>query len=82
MIIRVRSSSKMAALQWTLVAAVTHPCLLVVPSTLKAWRGWIGRDGRKRRWSREGLIKFPVAPQSTKAVVATVLAPYCRQTGS
>ena len=26
-------------------------------------------------------MKFPVAPQSTRVVVATVLAPYCRQMG-
>ena len=30
---------------------------------------------------REGSMKFLVAPQSTRVVVATVLAPYCRQMG-
>ena len=48
---------------------------------LKAWRGGIGRDGR-RCWMREGSMKFPVALQSTRAVVAMVLTPYCSQMGN
>ena len=75
---RARSSSKAAALQWTWVAAVIYPCLLAVPLMLKAWRGGIDQDRRRRHWTREGLIKFPVAPQSMRAVVAMVLTPYCR----
>ena len=31
---------------------------------------------------REGSMKFPVAPQSMRAVVATVLAPYCSRMGN
>ena len=77
-----RSSSKVVAWQWTRVAVVIHPCLLAVPSTLNAWRGGIGRDGRRRHWMREGLMKFPVAPQSMRAVVAMVLTPYCSRMGN
>ena len=36
----------------------------------------MGREGRRRRLTREGSIKFPVAPQSMRAVVVTVLALY------
>ena len=79
---RVRSSLKVAALQWTLVAAVIHPCLLAVLSMLKAWRGWIDQDGRRRSWTKEGSIKFPVALQSMRAVAATVLNLYCSQMGN
>ena len=53
-----------------------RPCLLVVPSTLKACRGEMAREGRRRRPTREGSIKFPVAPQSMRVVVVTVLALY------
>ena len=53
-----------------------HPCLLTVPSTLKACKAGIDREGRRRRLTREGSIKFPVAPQSMRAVVVTVLALY------
>ena len=77
-IIKVKSSLKAEALQWTLVAAVIRPCLLTVPSTLKACRGWMGRDGRRRCWTREGSMKFPVAPQSIRVVVVTVLILYYR----
>ena len=31
---------------------------------------------------REGSMKFPVAPQSMRAVVAMVLAPYCSRMGN
>ena len=58
------------------VVAVIHPCLLTVPLTLKACRAGMGREGRRRRLMREGSIKFPVAPQSMRAVVVTVLALY------
>ena len=34
------------------------------------------REGRRRWLTREGSIKFPVAPQSMRAVVVTVLALY------
>ena len=34
------------------------------------------REGRRRRSTREGSMKFPVAPQSMRAVVVTVLALY------
>ena len=81
-IIKVKSSSKAEALQWTLVVVVIRPCLLTVLSTLKACRGWMGRDGRRRHWMREGLMKFPVAPQSIRAVVATVLVLYCTRMGN
>ena len=60
----------------TVVAVVICPCLLTVPSTLKACRAGMGRAGRRRRLTREGSIKFPVAPQSIRAVVVTVLALY------
>ena len=56
--------------------AVIFPCLLTVPSTLKACKAGIDREGRRRRLMREGSIKFPVAPQSMRAVVVTVLALY------
>ena len=36
----------------------------------------MGREGRRRRSTREGSIKFLVAPQSMRAVVVTVLALY------
>ena len=36
----------------------------------------MGREGRRRRLTREGSIKFPVAPQSMRAVVVTDLALY------
>ena len=58
------------------VAAVICPCLLTVPSTLKACRGGMVQEGRRRWLTREGLIKFPVAPQSMRAVVVMVLALY------
>ena len=58
------------------VAVVIRPCLLVVPSTLKACRGGMAQEGKRRRLTREGSIKFPVAPQSMRAVVVTVLALY------
>ena len=58
------------------VAAVIRPCLLTVLSMLKACRAGMGREGRRRQLTREGLIKFPVAPQSMRAVVVTVLALY------
>ena len=76
MIINIKSSSKPAASQCTVVAAVIHPCLLTVLSTLKACRGGIVREGRRRRLTREGSIKFLVAPQSMRVVVVTVLALY------
>ena len=43
---------------------------------LKACRGGMVREGRRRRLTREELMKFPVAPQSMRAVVVTVLALY------
>ena len=43
---------------------------------LKACRGGMAREGERRRPTREGSIKFPVAPQSMRAVVVTVLALY------
>ena len=58
------------------VAAVIRPCLLTVPLTLKACRGGMAQEGKRRRPTREGLIKFLVAPQSMRAVVVTVLALY------
>ena len=79
---RVKSSLKVVVLQWTQVVVIICPCLLVVPSTLKAWRGGIGRDGRRRCWMREGSMKFPVSPQSMRTVVAMVLALYCSQMGN
>ena len=36
----------------------------------------MGQEGRRRRLTREGSIKFPVVPQSMRAVVVTVLALY------
>ena len=42
----------------------------------------MGQDGRRRRWTREGSMKFPVAPQSIRAVVTTVLVLYCRRMGN
>ena len=39
-------------------------------------RGGMAREGRRRWLTREGLIKFLVAPQSMRAVVVTVLALY------
>ena len=62
--------------------AVIRPCLLTVPSTLKACKAGIDREGRRRRSTREGSIKFPVAPQSMRAVVVTVLALYCSLMGN
>ena len=59
-----------------------RPCLLTVPSMLKACRGGIAREGRRRRLTREGSMKFPVAPQSMRAVVVTVLALYRNLTGN
>ena len=79
---RDRSSSKAVALQWTQVAAVIRPCLFGVPSSFKAVRGGIDRKGRRRRLTREGSIKFPVAPQSMMAVVTTVLALCLRRIGN
>ena len=58
------------------MAAVIRPCLLVVLSTLKACRGGMAQEGRRRRSTREGSIKFTVAPQSMRVVVVTVLALY------
>ena len=65
-----------------MVAAVIRPCLLTVPSTLKACRSGMAQEGRRRQLMREGLIKFPVAPQSMRAVVVTVLALYCNLIGN
>ena len=81
-IMKDRSSSKAVAWQWTQVAAVICPCLFGVLSTFRAWRGDIGHEGRWRWLTREGLMKFPVAPQSTRAVVTTVLTPYLRWIGN
>ena len=78
MIMRDKSSSKAVALQWTQVAVVICPSLFGVLSMFKAWRGGIDCKGRRRRLAREGSIKFPVAPQSTRAVVTMVLAPCLR----
>ena len=72
-IMRDKSSSKAVAWQWTQVAAVICPCLFGVLSTFRAWRGGINCEGRRRWLMREGLMKFPVAPQSTRAVVTMVL---------
>ena len=58
------------------VAAVICPCLLTVPSMLKACKAGMGREGRRRRLMREGSIKFPVALQSMRAVVVMILALY------
>ena len=59
-----------------------RPCLFGVPLTFRAWRGGIGREGRRRRLMRDGSMKFPVAPQSMRVVVTTVLAPCLRQIGN
>ena len=80
-IIRHRSLSNVVAWQWTLVAAVIHPCLFGVLLMLRAWRGSIDWDGRRRWLTREGSMKFPVAPQSTRVVVTMVLAPYRKRMG-
>ena len=64
------------------MAAVICPCLLTVPSTLKACRGGMAREGRRRRLTREGSMKFLVAPQSMRAVVVTVLTLYCSLIGN
>ena len=56
--------------------AVIRPCLLTVLSMLKACRGGMVREGRRRRLTREGSIKFPVALQSMRVVVVMVLALY------
>ena len=64
------------------VAAVICPCLLTVPSTLKACRAGMVQEGRRRWLTREGLIKFPVAPQSMRAVVVMVLALYHSRMGN
>ena len=42
----------------------------------------MGREGKRRRLTREGSIKFPVALQSMRAVVVTVLALYCSLMGN
>ena len=78
MIIRDKLSSKAMAWQWTHVAAVICPCLFRVLSMFRAWRGGIDCEGRRRRLTREGSMKFLVAPQSTRAVVTVVFAP-CRR---
>ena len=59
-----------------------RPCLFAVPSTLKACSGGMVREGKRRRLTREGSMKFPVAPQSMRAVVVTVLALYCSLMGN
>ena len=59
-----------------MVAAVIRPCLLTVLSMLKACRDGMVCEGRRRWLTREGSIKFPVALQSMRAVVVTVLALY------
>ena len=51
-----------------------RPCWLTVLLTLKACSGWMGQEGRRRHSTREGLMKLPVAPQSTREVVVMVLA--------
>ena len=79
---RDKSSLKVAAWQRTQVVVVICPCLFGVPSTFKAWRGGIDHDGRRRRLTRDGSIKFPVAPQSMRVVVTMVLAPCFRQIGN
>ena len=56
--------------------------IVTVPSMFRAWRGGIGCEGRRRRLTRDGSIKFPVAPQLTRAVVTMVLAPCFRQIGN
>ena len=62
--------------------AVIRPCLLTVPSMLKACRAGMGQEGKRRQLTREGSIKFLVAPQSMRAVVVTVLALYCSLMGN
>ena len=81
-IMRDKSSLKAVAWQQTWVAAVICPCLFLVPSTFKAWRGGLDHDGRRRRLTRDGSIKFPVAPQSMRAVITTVLASCFRRMGN
>ena len=46
------------------------------PVDIKACRGGMAREGRRRQLMREGSIKFLVAPQSMRAVVVMVLALY------
>ena len=81
-IMRDKLSSKAMTWQWTRVVAVICPCLFEVLSMFRAWRGGIDCEGRRRQLMREGLMKFPVAPQSTRAVVTMVLTPCCRQMGN
>ena len=52
------------------------PLVLVVPSTLLAMMG-LGSfsRGNSRRQRRPTSIKFPVAPQLTRAVVLTICVP-------
>ena len=73
-IMRDKLSSKAMAWQWNHVVAVICPCLFRVPSMFRAWRGGIDCEGRRRRLTREGSMKFLVAPQSTRAVVTMVFA--------
>ena len=81
-IMRDKSSLKTVAWQWTQVAVVICPCLFGVPSMFRAWRGGIDCEGRRWWLTREGSMKFLVAPQSTRAVVTMVLAPCLRQIGN
>ena len=52
------------------------PLVLAVPLTLLAMMG-LGSfsRGNSRRQRRPMLMKFPVAPQSTRAVVSTICVP-------
>ena len=59
-----------------------RPCWLIVLSMLKAWRDGIGREGRRSQSTREESMKFPVALQSMRVVVVTVLALYCSRMGN
>ena len=42
----------------------------------------MAREGRRRQLTKEGLMKFPVAPQSMRAVVVTVLSLYHSRIGN
>ena len=66
----VRKVGSEAGVIWSMdVLFVTGPELIAVPSTVVIALGGIEIRGRFNLWTRSKLIKFPSAPESTKALV-------------
>ena len=84
---RLRTMRSVVSLEWEKRMSVCAfhlmvPLVLAVPSTLYAWMG-LGRCCREKLAldKRPMSMKFPVAPQSMRAVVLTIWVPVASLTG-